>query len=84
MTRPVSPEGDPGNRKHPRLAADNSGNVLLVWAEGTGWQKGGAIAWQVFDALGRPITGAKARTEGLPVWDFAAAVAGESGFEVVY
>ncbi len=28
-------------RKHPAIAGNARGDVILVWAEGTGWQKGG-------------------------------------------
>ena len=30
------------------------GRMLVAWAEGTGWKKGGMLAWQVFDSKGNP------------------------------
>ncbi len=69
-------------RKHPRLAVDAAGRVLMAWAVGTGWNKGGSVAWQVFAdgvALGRIDT-----REGLAVWSFPAVVAVGDGFVVLY
>jgi hypothetical protein len=48
---------------------------LLVWTEGTGWEKGGGLAWQIFNEKGRPTT-RRGKLEGaIPVWSFAAAYA---------
>src|SRR5438876_4983056 len=64
-----------GERKHPAIARDRRGETILVWTEGTGWQKGGALAWQVFDKTGH-ATGEKGRVEGgIPMWGLAAVVA---------
>src|SRR5262249_50624833 len=51
-SRPISPPGG-GNRKHPALAANADGETLVVWAENTGWQRGGSLAWRIFDRSGR-------------------------------
>lgn len=70
--------------KHPRLATNRRGETLVVWTEGTGWQRGGAFAWQVLDPKGEP-TAEKGRQAGLPAWDFAAPVALVNGdFLIVY
>jgi hypothetical protein len=84
----VSSEGKPGTptpapgpssvRKHPRLAVGTGGETLLVWTE-----RGGTAAWQVFDAEGKPVTGAGDRAEGLPAWSFVAAAALPDGSLVV-
>jgi hypothetical protein len=67
------------NRKHPALAVNAKSEMLLAWAEGTGWQKGGSLAWQVYDKAGKP-TGEKGRREGgIPVWGLPAAVAHSDG-----
>lgn len=73
-SEPISAPGDGKNRKHPRLSS-NGKQTLLVWTEGTGWQRGGSLAWQLFDAGGKPtaISGMK---PGTPVWSFAATVKG--------
>jgi hypothetical protein len=81
-SRPVSPPGV-SKRKHPVVAANKSGNVLLAWTEGTGWQKGGSLAWQVFDASGNP-TAEKGRNAGVPVWGLPAAVTKPDGSFVIF
>jgi len=74
-SRPIAAPGAARGRKHPALAVNNRGETILVWTEGTGWEKGGALAWQVFDERGKP-TGAKGRTDNaIPVWSFAAVYA---------
>lgn len=76
--------GEAKGRKHPRLAADSKGDVLLVWTEGTGWQRGGSLAWQVYDPNGRPAA-EKGRLAGIPAWSFAAAFPRPDGdFAIVY
>lgn len=70
---PTAAPGQGMGRKHPRIALAPSGEMLLVWTEGTGWQKGGSLAWQLFDREGAPI-GVKNQLAGIPVWSFAAAV----------
>ncbi len=70
--------------KHPVLAVNAAGETLLVWTEGTGWQRGGSVAWQVFGLDGRPV-GEPQRRAGLPVWGLAAAVADpDGGFTILY
>jgi hypothetical protein len=83
----VSLAGPPGNadvfytysrdararRKHPRLAVGKDGTVLLAWAAGTGWNKGGAVGWQLF-VKGAPVGPLEVR-EDLPVWSFPAVAA---------
>src|SRR6266567_2459597 len=79
----VAPAGG-GGQKHPVAVANATGETLLVWAEGTGWEKGGTVAWQLFDSQGKP-TETVGRKEGLPVWSFAAALARRDGdFEIIY
>ncbi|MGE5194025.1 MAG: hypothetical protein ACM3U2_16135, partial [Deltaproteobacteria bacterium] len=74
-SRPIAAPGAPRGRKHPALAVNGKGETILVWTEGTGWEKGGALAWQVFDENGRP-RGARGRTDNaIPVWSFAAVYA---------
>lgn len=70
--------------KHPALAVNQAGETLLVWTEGTGWQRGGGLAWQVFGRDGKP-TAPPQRRDGVPVWGLAAAVAEpDGGFTVFY
>lgn len=75
---PVSPPGG-GGRKHPSIARNARGETLLAWAEGTGWQRGGAVAWQLFDRAGRPV-GERGRLEGgIPAWSLPTVVARPDG-----
>jgi hypothetical protein len=83
-TRIVKPAGVQTNRKHPAIATNKNGDTLFVWAEGTGWNKGGQVVWQIFDRAGEPI-GESVRLPSLPVWGLAAAgVRPNGGFVVVY
>jgi hypothetical protein len=80
----TTPPGVGGKRKHPAIATNTKGDILLVWTEGTGWQRGGAVSWQLFDKSGKPLD-ERGRQEGVPVWSFAAAYAGADGtFIVLY
>ena len=58
--------------------------TLLAWLEGTAWQRGGALAWQVYDAAGKP-DGSHGAAPGVPVWGLAAAAPLADGrFLLVY
>ncbi|HEY1860164.1 MAG TPA: hypothetical protein VGG61_07410 [Gemmataceae bacterium] len=84
FTEPQAAPGDGQGRKHPALAINARGDMLLAWTEGTGWEKGGALAWQVFDKKGRP-TGDKGRVDGgIPVWGLPTAVASDGGFTLIH
>jgi hypothetical protein len=43
----VAAPGTGGNRKHSVVAGNKAGEVILVWTEGMGWERGGSVAWQV-------------------------------------
>src|ERR1700737_4407977 len=52
--------------------------------EGTGWQKGGALAWQLFDKTGKP-TDEKGRIDrAIPVWGLPTVVATKEGFIIFH
>ncbi len=70
-------------RKHPRLAVNAAGTVLLAWADGTAWNRGGAVAWQAFSRGGEP-TAVKGMQAGLPAWSFAAVAARPDGAFVLF
>lgn len=73
-----------GKRKHPAIATNARGETILVWTEGTGWKKGGSLAWQVFDKNGKPA-GEMGVAQGVPVWGLATVVAeAGGGFTIIY
>lgn len=80
----VPAPGQADDRKHPAVAANSRGQVLLAWTEGTGWSKGGSLAWQIFNSLGQPI-GAEGRASGVPVWGLPSVFTDSEGnFTIVY
>ncbi|MFO1452701.1 MAG: hypothetical protein U1F61_31330 [Opitutaceae bacterium] len=81
---PGTPVSSGDRAKHPAIAVNLRGETLCAWAEGTGWQKGGSVAWRSLDATGKP-TGEVTIQSGLPVWSFPSAFAREDGqFVVVF
>ena len=81
---PVRPSAVGQNPQHPVAAGTPRDEGLLVWTEGTGWAKGGDVAWQRFDPVGKPI-GERGRVTGLPAWSMAAAAAAPAdGLVIVY
>jgi hypothetical protein len=84
VPEPIGPADSASGQKHPVAISGVNGETFLVWAEGTGWQKGGTVAWQLFDAEGKPKATA-GRRDGIPVWSFATALARRDGsFEIIY
>ena len=71
---PIPAPGNPGKRKHPVVIANARGQVLLVWTEGTGWNQGGDLAWQLFDPQDVPSGKSEQRKNVIPVWGSATAV----------
>ncbi|MBI1760349.1 MAG: hypothetical protein HYR56_02840 [Acidobacteria bacterium] len=73
-----------GKRKHPAITVNARGETLLVWTEGTGWKRGGSLAWQLYDRAGNPAA-ERGSAEGVPVWGLATAVALPNGeFQIIY
>lgn len=82
--QPIAAPGEGKGRKHSRVAANKLGDVLMAWTEGTGWQRGGSLAWQIFDAQGKP-RGERGTAPGVPTWSFGAVAArADGGFTVFY
>ncbi|MBS1806653.1 MAG: hypothetical protein JST84_00510 [Acidobacteria bacterium] len=81
---PVPATGIAGKSKHPVIATNARKETMLVWTAGTGWKKGGSLAWQRYDANGKPID-PKSEMSGIPVWSFAAVVTEKDGsFTIIY
>jgi hypothetical protein len=81
----IAASGSTDNRKHPTFAFGKASGspMLIAWTEGTGWEKGGSLAWECYDAQGTPLSAGRA--EGVPVWSFAAAVAAQDeSFVLLY
>ena len=78
VTRTWAVPGAPRTRRHPALAVNGQGDVLLAWTEGTAWNKGGSAAWQVIGASGLPI-GEPEHAGGVPTWGLVAAYARPDG-----
>ncbi len=84
VSPPIGAPEDATNRKHPALAANADGKVLMAWTEGTGWRKGGSLAWQLFDSAGKPLA-VKGSQPGIPASDLPAVFTDRDGnFTVVY
>ncbi|MBW3625657.1 MAG: glycoside hydrolase [Armatimonadetes bacterium] len=66
-------------QKHPTLAVNGKGEILLAWTEGTGWDKGGDLVWQVYDSTGNPTPEKGRVAGGIPVWGLPTAIARQDG-----
>jgi hypothetical protein len=81
---PVAAPGEGKDRKHPAVAVNAKGEMILAWTEGMGWERGGSVAWQVYGPDGT-ATEERGRAEGVPVWSLVAAFVRPDGrFAVVY
>ena len=83
VTTPVSAPGA-APRKHPVVIANGKGETLFAWTEGTGWNRGGAVAWQLYSSAG-VATDVKGKMSGVPVWGLLSAFPRPDGsFVVLY
>ena len=70
--------------KHPAVAGNRNGEFVMAWTEGMGWNRGGALAWQVYGPDGKP-RGECSRVDGVPVWSLVAVCARpDGGFTIIY
>ena len=79
ISAPKPASGSTGNRKHPVIAANARGEMLFAWTEGTGWKRGGSLAYQTLDPSGRPLGAVRRVANGIPVWGLPTAVALKDG-----
>jgi hypothetical protein len=85
IAEPAPAKPSTANQKHPTLASNAVGNVLMAWTEGTGWNKGGSIGWQLYTPAGKPIANSSGSAKGLPTWSFPVAVCNAAGqFTIIY
>ena len=81
----IAMPGEGENRKHPAVAVNGRGEFIVAWTEGTSWNKGGSVAWQVFDREGKPLPRQAGRADGLPAWGLPAVmVRPDDTFAVIY
>jgi hypothetical protein len=80
---PIAAPGPANQRKHPALASNADGETLFAWTEGTDWQKGGSLAWCLFDKDGKPTREAGRVDGGIPVWGLPTVVATPTGDFIV-
>lgn len=80
---PIAAPGAGQGRKHPAIAINAAGEMLLAWTEGMGWQKGGSLHWQLYDKGGAALE--KGESAGVPAWSLVAAVSRkDGGFAILY
>lgn len=68
----ITPERGEAGRKYPSVSIDESGAVLLAWAEGTAFRRGGTLAYQLFNASGKPVGLVRRIDRGIPVFGLPA------------
>jgi hypothetical protein len=82
---PIPAPGSADNRKHPALAVNAAGEMLLTWTEGTAWNRGGSLAWQLYDRAGKPVGRTERVERGIPVWGLATAIPRrDGGFTIIH
>lgn len=82
--QPLKPVEEGNKNKHPALAQNDAGEVLLAWSTGSGWNKAGTLTYQLFDGAGKPL-GVPVVGEQMPVWSKPTVVANLRGdFVVLY
>ncbi|MEO5803916.1 MAG: hypothetical protein ABIR24_10325 [Verrucomicrobiota bacterium] len=69
--------------KNPAAAINAKGEIMVTWTHGTGWAKGGSVAWQLFDPTGHP-TALKGRSTGVAVWGLVSCMAKPDGNFIIF
>jgi hypothetical protein len=83
IKRPIAMTGSGTNRKHPSAAINAAGIHLVAWTEGTAWNRGGTVAWELFGTDGKPLA-ARADAGVVPTWGLVAAAARRDGSFVIF
>ena len=86
LDEPWSPPGQAQfRRKNATVAVNHRGDVLLAWGDGPGFQSGGNLHWQGFDARGRPLGETDRGQAPIPARSVPTVVARADGsFVIVY
>ncbi len=86
LDEPWSPPGEAEfRRKNATVAVNHRGDILLAWGDGPGWQSGGSLHWQAFDAGGRPRGDAGRAPAPIPARSVPTVVTEADGsFVIVY
>jgi hypothetical protein len=56
-------------QKHPAIATNPAGEILLTWAEGTGWNRGGTVGWALLNSLDDQKPRSTGHATGLQPWN---------------
>jgi hypothetical protein len=79
------PKDGAAAHKFPSIAVGPDGQLAVAWSEGAGWEKRGALAWQLMDAdlhfVGNP---SRSKATNIAVWSFPCIVSQGGGFTVYY
>jgi hypothetical protein len=81
---PQAAPGLGGERRHPALACNARGEMILAWTEGTGWNRGGGLAWQLYDEGGKPRGDVGRRAGAVPVWGLPTAIGERDGHFIIF
>ncbi len=83
-SKPQAAPGSGNGRKHPAQAINAKGETLLVWTEGTGWNRGGKLVWQLYGKDGK-ARGGLGSGAAFPAFDLPSVYAQANGdFSVLY
>lgn len=80
----LRPAGQGKKRKHPAVALNDRGELLLAWVEDMSWKTPGRLKWTLFDEHGAETAAPQADLE-VPTWGVVAVAVKASGdFLVVH
>lgn len=67
--------GDARGCKHPSIASNAAGDVLVAWIEVAGWGEAGTLAWRLCDAKGAELESGRGEKDGVHPWSLVQGVA---------
>ena len=73
-----------GNKKHPFIVENSKGNLLIAWAEGTAWNRGGDLCWQEVSPVGVPLTKIERAKDQVKVWSLLSAFSDGEKFYILH